>query len=82
MSAPQVFASIAKSAPNLIRMLFSLFWTYLMLGWRVRKARKAFESQLLLQGMSKHDAKRLSACYEELKKNLLTAMKKGVSLRF
>jgi len=62
MSAPQVFASLIKSAPSLVRMLLSLFWTYLTLGRRVRKARKAFEGQLILQGMSKRDAQRLGAC--------------------
>jgi hypothetical protein len=60
MSASSIFVSILKSAPHLIRMTLSLSWTYLTLGWRVRKARKAFEKQLTLHGMSKTDAKRLS----------------------
>jgi hypothetical protein len=79
---PKVFASVAKSAPNLTRMLLSLSWAYLTLGWQVRKAKKAFETQLLLQGMSKHDTERLSSCYDELKKNILTAIKQNMSLGF
>jgi len=74
----QIIVVIARAAPNLIRMLLSLSMTYLTLGHQVRKARNAFERQLLLQGMSKHDAERLSACYQELKENILAAMKKGV----
>lgn len=74
----QIIVAIARSAPNLIRMLLSLSTTYLTLGYQVRKARNAFESQLLLQGMSKHDAERLSACYQELKENILAAIKKSL----
>jgi hypothetical protein len=82
MSAPQVFASLVKSAPSLVRMLLSLFWTYLTLGRQVRKARKAFEGQLILQGMSKDDAQRLGACYNELKESILAAIKQGMSWEF
>jgi len=77
MSDASVFASLFKSIPNLARMLLSFFWLYLTLGWRVRKARRGFEKQLILQGMSKSDAKRLSACYAELKENLLNPLKRG-----
>lgn len=82
MSAPQVLASLIKSAPSLVRMLLSLFWTYLTLGRRVRKTRKAFEGQLILQGMSKDDAQRLGACYDELRESILTAMKQGMNRGF
>jgi hypothetical protein len=44
----------------------------------VRKAKKAFESQLILQGMSKDDAQRLGACYDELRETILSAMKQGM----
>jgi len=74
----QIIVTIARSAPNLIRMLLSLSKTYLTLGYQVRKARNAFESQLLLQGMSKHDAEKLSACYQELKENILATIKKSL----
>jgi len=53
---------------------------YLTLGRRVSKARKAFEKQLLQQGMSKEDAKRLSKCFEELKNNITEMLKQGIRL--
>lgn len=77
MSAASIVSSIIKSAPNFIRMSLSLFWMYITLDWRVRKTRKAFEKQLRQQGMSKEDAKRLSACYEELKNSIFAVVKQG-----
>jgi hypothetical protein len=71
---------IARSAPNIIRMLLSLSKTYLTLGYQVRKTRNAFERQLVVQGMSKHDAERLSACFEELKDVIVAAIKRGVRI--
>jgi len=55
---------------------------YITLGSRVRKAKRAFEKQLILQGMSKDDAKRLSACFDELKNSLVAVVKKGVTGSF
>ena len=75
--ASSVVVALVKSGPHLIRLMLSLGWMYLTLGWRVRRARKAFEKQLVLQGMSKDNAKRLSVCYEELKNNILNALKRG-----
>ena len=75
--ASSVFMALIKSGPHFIRLMLSLGWMYLTLGWRVRRARRAFEKQLVLQGMSKDNAKRLSVCYEELKNNILNALKRG-----
>jgi hypothetical protein len=61
-------------------MSLSLFWTYLSLGRRVNKTRKAFEEQLIQQGMSKQDAKRLSACFEDLKNNITVMLKQRIRL--
>jgi hypothetical protein len=63
-------------------MSFSLLWMYITLGSRVRKAKRAFEKQLILQGMSKDDAKWLSACFDELKTSLVAVVKKGVTGSF
>jgi hypothetical protein len=82
MSAASIFTSIIKSTPHLISMSLSLFWMYLTLDWRVRKTRKAFEKQLLQQGMSEEDAKRLSACYEELKNSISAVVKQGLGRGF
>lgn len=81
MSAASTVTSIVKSSPYLIRMSLSLFWMYLTLGRRVGKARKAFEKQLVRQGMSKEDARRLSSCFEDLKDNITSMLKQGIRLR-
>jgi hypothetical protein len=60
-------------------MSVSLFWAYLTLGRRVRKARRAFERQLIIQGMAKQDAERLSACFEELKNSITQVLKQGIA---
>jgi hypothetical protein len=82
MGASSVIAALISSAPQVIRMLLGLSRIYLTLGWRVRKTRRAFERELISQGMSKHDAERLSICYKELKNSMLTAVRGGLGLRF
>lgn len=63
---------------SLTHLLFSLFALWLTLGWKVRKARKAFEEQLVRHGMAKKDAERLSAKYAELKDNVQNAFKQSL----
>jgi hypothetical protein len=82
MNAASIMTTVMKSSPNLARMSLHLFWTYLTLGQRVRKTRRAFERQLIMQGMSKDDAKRLSACFEELKNNITNMLKQGMTMGF
>jgi hypothetical protein len=55
---------------------------YVTLGGRVRKARRAFEKQLIMQGMAKDDAKRLSACFEELKNSMTQMLRQGIARGF
>jgi len=81
MSATSTMKTVAKSTPDLALLGVRLFWIYLTLGSRVRKARKAFEEQLILQGMSREDAERLSTCYNELK-NDLTSMLRNTGFNF
>lgn len=78
MSAATIIISVVKSTPYLARMSLSLLWMYWTLGRRVNKTRKAFEKQLVTQGMSHEDAERLSACFEELKSNITQTLKQGV----
>jgi len=73
----EIFVALFKSGPHLVRLMLSLGWMYLTLGRRVQRTRRAFERELVLQGMSKENARRLSACYEELKNNLVNALKLG-----
>jgi len=79
MSVASIFATVFRSIPHLAIMLLSLLWMYLMLGRRVHKTRRAFEKQLMQQGMSKQDAQRLSACYEDLKDNITGMLKQGIT---
>jgi len=74
--------TVVKSSPYLARMSLGLFWTYITLGRRVRKTRRAFEKQLMMGGMSKDDAKRLSACFENLKNSITSVLKQGVAGSF
>jgi hypothetical protein len=78
MSAASTVTSVIKSTPQLTRMSLSLFWIYLTLDRRVNKTRRAFEKQLLQQGMSKEDAEKLSSCFSELKNNVVGVLKQGI----
>lgn len=78
MSEASVVATVIKSVPDLTRLSLSLFWMYINLDRRVRKARRAFEKQLISQGMSEDDAKRLSRCFDDLKNNITNMLKQGV----
>jgi hypothetical protein len=53
---------------------------YATLNKRVGKARKSFESELVQQGISRQDAKRLSACFEDLKNDITGFVKQGMRL--
>ena len=58
-----------------VRLIISLLALWLTLGWNVRKARKAFEKELIRLGMAKKDAKRLSAYYSKLKNDIINSLK-------
>lgn len=68
---------VVSGAANLARLLVSLFAIWLTLDWKVWRARTAFEKQLRMQGMSKEDAKRLSAKYAALKDEAMNAFKRS-----
>jgi hypothetical protein len=67
--------SIIIAGLSLIRLLLSLFALWLTLGWKVRKTRRAFEKQLIRQGMAKKDAKKLSAQYSKMKNDIMNTLK-------
>jgi len=67
--------SIIIAGLSLIRLLLSLFALWLTLGWKVRKTRRAFEKQLIRQGMAKKDAKKLSAQYSKMKNEIMNSLK-------
>lgn len=72
----RVILGILGSGVAIARLLASLLLIWLTLGWRVRKARKAFEKELIKQGMPKRDAKRISAQYADLKDSLINTVKR------
>jgi len=82
MSVAPTIKALAKATPHLAIMGMSLFWMYLTLGSRVRKTRKAFEKQLISQGMSMEDAKRLSACFSEMKNSITNMLRREVTVSF
>jgi hypothetical protein len=82
MSAASILRTMMKSSPYLAHMFLDLLWTYLPLGQRMRKIKRAFERQLIMQGMSEDGAKRLSVCFEELKNNIDSILKQGMTKGF
>jgi hypothetical protein len=80
MSVASIFAAVFKSIPHLAIVFLNLLWMYVTLGRKVRKTRRVFEKQLMQQGMSKEDAKRLSRCYEDLKNSITSMFKQGIRI--
>jgi len=64
-----------SGAVSVVRLLSSLFVIYLTLGWKVRRARKAFEKELIREGMPKEAVKRMGAKYAAVKDETLNALK-------
>ena len=82
VSVLRFLLSIFASGVALTRLLSDLTLIWLTLGWKVRKARKAFERELIKQGMAKTDAQRISAQFAALKENVENAFKRSlISLR-
>ncbi len=78
ISSLRFMLSIFGSGIILAKLLTSLLLIWLTLSWKVRKARRAFEKELIRQGMAKHDAKRISAQYTTLKDNIENAFKQSL----
>lgn len=75
-----LIVSMISGTANMVRLLSSLFLIYLTLGWKVRKARKAFERELIKQGMPKENAKRMSTKYAALKDEALSTLKRSIRI--
>lgn len=54
----------------LLSLSIRLLWIWLTVDWKIWKARRGFEKEIVRYGVSKHDAKKLSAQYVILKRNL------------
>jgi hypothetical protein len=68
-------SSIFVVGATIVNISFSLFAIWVTLGWKVRKTRRAFEKQLISQGMAKKDAKRLSTQYLKMKNEIVNTVK-------
>ncbi len=71
-------SNIMSAGLSFVRLLISLAGLRLTLRWKVRKARKAFEKELINGGMSKKDAKRLGAQYSRLKDEMMGAFEGSI----
>lgn len=60
-------STIIKSGLHLSKLVLNLIFIWLTLGWKVRKARKAFEKELVKGGMPKEAAKKLGKKYSSVK---------------
>ncbi len=56
-----------RSIYDVSKIIGTLAFSWLTLGWTVRKARRAFEAELRKEGMSEEDARRISRFYSDLK---------------
>ena len=72
-----LIVSVIGGAVSAVRLLGSLAVIYLTLGWKVRKARRALEKELVKTGMPKDAAKRIGAQYAALKDDTINAMKRS-----
>lgn len=66
---------------HMTRLVVSLFWIWITLGWKVRKARKAFEKELVRKGIPKKQAERLSKTLKTAKDQMMTSLWKIASIR-
>ena len=64
-------ATIIKGGLHLSKLVLDLFLIWLTLGWKVRKARNAFEKQLVKSGMPKEDAEKLAEKYSSVKDEVM-----------
>ncbi|MDI6848062.1 MAG: hypothetical protein QMD13_02375 [Candidatus Bathyarchaeia archaeon] len=73
-------STIIKAGLHLSKLVLNLVFIWLTLGWKVRKARKAFEKELIKGGMPKEAAKKLGKKYssvkDEVMKQLWSSVKK------
>jgi type VI protein secretion system component VasK len=70
--------SIISIILSISYILFNILILWATLGWNVRKARKAFEKQLIRNGMAKKDAQRISAQYSKLKNDVMNTLKRSM----
>ena len=75
MGRSLLIVSVISGAVSVFRLLSSLFVIYVTLGWKVWRAKRAFENELTKAGIPKEDARRMSTRYAALKDETLNALK-------
>lgn len=62
--------TFVKTGLYMSRLVVSLLFVWLTFGWKVRKARKVFEKELLKNGVPREAAKVLTKKYSSVKPSL------------
>jgi len=75
MGRSLLIVSVMSGTVSVVRLLSNLFLIYVTLGWKVWRAKRAFEKELIKEGMPKADVRRMSARYAALKDEALNALK-------
>jgi len=70
--------AIVKAGLHLIKLILNLGFLWLTLGWKVRKARKAFEEELMKGGIPKETAKKLGKKYASIKDEIMRQIRGSV----
>ena len=63
--------TVLSMIPSLVKLISSLLFLLMTLDWKVRKARRAFERELMRQGVSKKDAQRISRPIKNVKDEMV-----------
>lgn len=64
-------STVIKAGLHLSKLVLSLGFIWLTLGWKVRKAKKAFEKELVKSGMPKEAARILAKKYSSVKDEVM-----------
>lgn len=76
-----LITTIIHVSIRVIQLLANLFSIWITFGWKVRKTRKAFEKELIQQGIPKREAKRLSRSIKEAKEQIMSSLWKSAFSR-
>jgi len=63
--------AIIRAGLHLIKLILNLGFLRLALGWKVKKARRAFEKELIKGGIPKEAAKKLGKKYASVKDEIM-----------
>lgn len=70
------FVSFFRIAALLAVLMVKLLWILLILEWSIRRARREFEKQILVYGVSREYARRMSATYRSVMRRSVRSMLK------